>query len=64
MKKQQFEAAVQVVRELEGRLRASMRPQGQVQDVIILQQNTTPPQLQQEEKSTVLQQEGQKMEQS
>jgi hypothetical protein len=64
LKKQQFEAAVQVVRELEGRLGASMRPQGQVQDVIILQQNTTPPQLQQEEKSTVLQQEGQKMEQS
>ena len=64
MKKQQFEAAVQVVGELEGRLRTVMRLRGQVQDVIILQQNATPPQLQQEEKSTVLQQEGQKMEQS
>ena len=53
-------SAVRVVRELEGRLKTTIRRQGQVQDVIILQQNTAPPQ---EEKSTVLQQEGQKVEQ-
>jgi hypothetical protein len=60
LKKKQFASAVRVVRELEGRLKTTIRRQGQVQDVIILQQNTAPPQ---EEKSTVLQQEGQKVEQ-